>query len=69
TDQGGVFLWCVERKCLNVERANRQTFDAIDRALGWPPAPTPGTTATSESAARIVPATTATPQRAMLASR
>ncbi len=55
TDQGGVFLWCVELKCLNVERATRQTFDAIDHALGWPPAPNPGEAATSESAARVSP--------------
>jgi len=69
TDEGGVFLWCVALECLNVERASRQTFDAIDHALGWPPAPTRGTAATSESAVRTVPAKSAIPQRAILASR
>ena len=37
TDQGGVFLWCVDLKCLTVERSTRQTFDAIDHAIGLPP--------------------------------
>ena len=68
TDEGGVFLWCVQLECLNVERASRQTFDAIDHALGWPPAPTPGTTATSESAAAL-PAPRGTSHPATLASR
>jgi hypothetical protein len=69
TDQGGVFLWCVGLKCLSVERATRQTFDAIDRAIGWPPAPAPAETATSESAARLVPAKISVTPRGMLASR
>jgi hypothetical protein len=41
TDDGGVFLHCVALKCLAVEGASRQTYDAIDRAIGWPPAPAP----------------------------
>ncbi|MGA3294522.1 MAG: hypothetical protein ABSE45_11135 [Candidatus Acidiferrales bacterium] len=41
TDDGGVFLHCVALKCLAVEGATRQTYDAIDRAVGWPPAPAP----------------------------
>jgi hypothetical protein len=41
TDNGGVFLRCMERQCLTVEGASRETFDAIDRAIGWPPAPAP----------------------------
>jgi len=54
TDQGGVFLWCVELECLTVERATRQTFDAIDRAVGWPAAPAPAEPApSSESAASV----------------
>ena len=68
TDDGGVFLYCVALKCLSVERATRQTFDAIDHAIGWPPAPAATETATSESAARLVPASSIK-QRAMLASR
>ncbi|MGC2329841.1 MAG: hypothetical protein WA581_00155 [Candidatus Acidiferrales bacterium] len=69
TDQGGVFLWCVGLKCLTIERATRQTFDAIDHAIGWPPAPSPAETATSESAARLVPAKSRFTLRSMLASR
>lgn len=41
TSNGGVFLRCMERQCLTVEGASRETFDAIDRAIGWPPAPAP----------------------------
>jgi hypothetical protein len=39
TSTGGVFLRCVELKCLTVEGAKRKTFDSIARAIGWPPAP------------------------------
>ncbi|MGH9717824.1 MAG: hypothetical protein ACRD4R_14015 [Candidatus Acidiferrales bacterium] len=38
---GGVFLRCVADECLDVERASPATFDAIDRAIGWTPAPEP----------------------------
>jgi hypothetical protein len=69
TDQGGVFLWCVELKCLSVERATRQTFDAIDRAMNWPAAPAPSQAAASGSAARLLPARGPAATRAMLASR
>lgn len=41
TDDDGVFLHCVALKCLAVEDASRQTYDAIDRAIGWPPSPGP----------------------------
>ncbi len=41
TDTGGVFLRCVDLQCITVEGATRQTFDAINRAMGWPPAPGP----------------------------
>jgi len=41
TDNGGVFLRCIDRQCLTVEGATRETFDAVDRAIGWPPAPGP----------------------------
>ncbi|MGA7622425.1 MAG: hypothetical protein WCA91_02490, partial [Candidatus Acidiferrales bacterium] len=36
---GGVFLRCVESTCLTVESATRETFDRIDKGLGWTPAP------------------------------
>jgi hypothetical protein len=39
TDEGGVFLRCVASRCLTVERASRETFDKINAAIGWPPAP------------------------------
>ena len=38
---GGVYLYCVSERCLTVEGATRETFDAISRALGWTPAPAP----------------------------
>ena len=41
TDSGGVFLRCMDLQCLSVEGATRETFDAIDRAISWPPAPGP----------------------------
>ncbi len=41
TDTGGVFLHCVDHQCLTVEGSTRETFDAINRAIGWPPAPGP----------------------------
>jgi hypothetical protein len=69
TDEGGVFLWCVGLKCLSVERASRQTFDAINRAIGWPPAPSPAETAKSESTVKLVPAKSPAPLRGMIASR
>jgi hypothetical protein len=39
TDSGGVFLRCVETTCLVVEGATRETFDRINKAVGWSPAP------------------------------
>jgi hypothetical protein len=39
TESGGVFLRCVAAECLDVEGATRSTFDAIDRAISWTPAP------------------------------
>jgi hypothetical protein len=52
TDTGGVFLHCVGLKCLTVEGATRATYDAINRAIGWPPAPAP-TDAPLPSVARL----------------
>ncbi|HJY85628.1 MAG TPA: hypothetical protein VKE24_02220 [Candidatus Acidoferrales bacterium] len=39
TDEGGVFLRCVGDQCLTVEGANRDLFDRVTRALGWPAGP------------------------------
>ena len=69
SDQGGVFLYCVALECLAVERATRETFDAIDGAIGWPGAPTPAQKATTESSARFGPAKSVVAPRGMLASR
>ena len=41
SDSGGVFLRCVATTCLLVENATRETYDKIDRAIGWPAAPAP----------------------------
>jgi hypothetical protein len=41
TDSGGVFLRCVGTTCVAVENATRETYDKIDRAVGWPAAPAP----------------------------
>jgi len=43
TPSGGVFLHCMGLRCLIVEGATRETFDAINHAIGWPPAPAPAT--------------------------
>ncbi|MFZ3216271.1 MAG: hypothetical protein WA192_09450 [Candidatus Acidiferrales bacterium] len=39
TDTGGVFLRCIATHCLTVEGATRETFDKINHAAGWGPAP------------------------------
>jgi hypothetical protein len=44
TPNGGVYLYCVGQRCLVVEGATRETFDAINHALGWPSAPAPAET-------------------------
>jgi hypothetical protein len=44
TPNGGVYLYCVGQRCVVVEGATRETFDAINHALGWPSAPAPAET-------------------------
>ena len=39
SETGGVFLRCVATHCLTVEGATRETFDKINHAIGWEPAP------------------------------
>ena len=39
SESGGVFLRCVATQCITVESASRETFDKIDHAIGWDPAP------------------------------
>ncbi len=42
SSDGGVFLRCVGSACMTVESASRETFDKIDAAIGWGPAPVAG---------------------------
>jgi hypothetical protein len=44
TPEGGVYLRCIDTACLTVERASRETYDKITRAIGWPLAPAPAAT-------------------------
>ena len=53
TDAGGVFLRCVDTRCLTVESASRETFDKIDAGIGWNPAPAPGSAGSTESVAQL----------------
>lgn len=50
TPDGGVFLRCIAAECLDVEGAPRATFDTIDRAIGWTPAPDSSAAAASNPA-------------------
>ena len=53
TDAGGVFLRCIDTRCLTVESASRETFDKIDAGIGWNPAPAPGSAGSTESVAQL----------------
>ncbi len=53
TEGGGVFLRCVAASCLVVEGASRETYDKINRAIGWPPAPAPADAPPTRSTARL----------------
>jgi hypothetical protein len=57
TPKGGVFLRCIAAECLDVEGATRDTFDSVDRAIGWSPAPEPA----SKPAAQAMPPETPAP--------
>lgn len=41
TSTGGVFFRCLKTECLTVEEAARDTYDSINKAIGWAPAPSP----------------------------
>ena len=56
TPTGGVYLRCLGLQCLTVEGASRQTFEAVNRAIGWPPAPGPADVAAPSMAQ--IPSTT-----------
>ena len=53
TNDGGVYIRCLAATCLIVEGASRETFDAINRAIGWPPAPAPAEAAAAQQSAAI----------------
>jgi hypothetical protein len=69
TDGQGVFIRVVKTRCLVVEEASRDTFDKIDKAIGWPDAPGPGRPETQVAAPGIVEqGTGASARNAMLAA-
>ncbi len=39
TDDGAVFLRCVNEECVLVDGTTREVFDGVIRAMGWSPAP------------------------------
>jgi len=41
TPDGGVFLRCIDTECLTLEGTSRNTFDAVNKSVGWPAAPVP----------------------------
>jgi hypothetical protein len=41
SEQGSVYLRCVDAECLDVEGTNRALFDGVTKAIGWPTAPAP----------------------------
>lgn len=53
TSTGNVFLHCVAEKCLSVEGSTRAIYDAIERAMGWTPAPSPIKNDTAEAPALL----------------
>jgi hypothetical protein len=53
TGEGGVFFRCVGTTCLTVEGATRETFDKIDKAIGWDPAPAAPAAASGQTLTRL----------------
>ena len=53
TPDGGVFLRCVDTRCLTVESATRDVFDKVDTAIGWTAAPSPATTGATPSTTQL----------------
>jgi hypothetical protein len=54
TDDGGVFLRCVNEECLLVDGATRAVYDGVIRAMGWSPAPAVPDKSKKEEVARIL---------------
>ncbi len=59
TESGGVYLRCVATTCLTVESASRDTFDKIDQAVGWQPAPSPPISDAPAVVTQLLPAPSA----------
>jgi hypothetical protein len=55
TETGGVYLRCIATQCLVVERASRETYDKITRAIDWPPAPAPVETPPLHTTVQLLP--------------
>lgn len=66
---GGVYLRCVADECLDVEGAARSTFDSVDHAIGWTPAPEANAANAVNPAPRapIQPLAADSPERAIAA--
>ncbi len=62
TDAGGVYLRCVATTCLTVEHANRETFDKINRAIGWPAAPAPVDSRPGNTFTQLLPESKRSPE-------
>lgn len=69
TPAGGVFLRCVAAQCLDVEGAEQSTFDSIDRAIGWPPAPDSSAAAKSDTGHGHASLVVFTPDRRVIGAR
>jgi hypothetical protein len=62
TDGGGVFFRCVASDCVTLEGADREMFEKLNRAIGWPAAPA------EKEPAEPTAVTEAWPARSLLAS-
>jgi hypothetical protein len=54
TDEGGVFLRCVNAECVSLEGGDSKLFDALVHAMDWPANPTSPAAASSGTAAELV---------------
>jgi len=53
TDSGGIFLRCVASTCIVLEGAPRETYDKLNAAVGWTPAPSPSISDSPASIAQL----------------
>ena len=53
TDSGGVYLRCLNSMCLVLEGASRETYDKLNAAVGWMPAPAPSLSDVPGSVAQL----------------